>query len=99
MTLPYKEYIKVQNKYCIQYLGVEEEFVKQLIDLKQKLIQKYKDVEFTISCRHEFHLKYPKNTISEHATNKNDFGYLRNLTYDNINNPIKELEKECNLNF
>jgi len=101
MTLPYKDYIKIQNKYCIQYLGIEEKFLIQLIELKKLLEIKYPEIMFTISCREEFYQKYKNETISENNTNNNDFAYIRKILYNNIDNPIIQFADESmvKLNF
>ena len=98
-TIPYKNYIKLKNKYCVQYYGVEESFLIELIELKSKIKSKYPEIDFYISCKDELHLKYNKNTIPKSKTFNNEYAYIRKITYDNVNNPIKLFAKESNIDF
>lgn len=99
MSIPYNIYVKVKNKYCIQYYGVEELFLQQLIKLKSLIKTKYPDVDVYISCKDEFYEKYKNDTISKSQTNTNEYAYIRNLTYNNVDNPVVALAIESNIDF
>lgn len=98
-AIPYKNYIKLKNKYCVQYYGVEQSFLIQLIELKNKIKLKYPEIDFYISCKDEFHQKHSKDTIPKSKTFNDEYAYIRKITYDNINNPIELFAKESDLDF
>lgn len=96
-TIPYNDYIKLKNKYCVQYYGVEECFLIQLIQLKKVVKTKYPEIEFYISCKDEFHQIYKEDTIPKSKTVNNEYAYVRKITYDNVNNPIHLFAKESEI--
>lgn len=98
-TIPYNDYVKLKNKYCVQYYGVEEHFLIQLIKLKSKIKLKYPEIDLYISCKDEFHQKYINDTIPKSKTFNNQYAYVRKITYNNVSNPIELFAKESNIDF
>lgn len=99
MKIPYNLYIKIKNKYCIQYYGIEELFLQQLIELKKTILSQYPEVDVYISCKDELHVKYKDNTIPKSTTNNNEYAYIRKLTFNNVDNPVLKLAIESDIDF
>jgi hypothetical protein len=98
-TIPYNDYVKIKNKYCIQYYGVTEFLLIQLIKLKKIALQKYPEIDLYISCNDKFHEIYKKDTIPKSKTINNQYAYIKKITYDNVNNPVQLLAKESEIDF
>jgi len=81
MTLPLSQYVKVKDRYCIHYVGPNDEYIDQLIHIRPAIEEDLPGIKIYICCR--VGLEYLKEKyerlIVESEFDKNEVAYVRYL--------------------
>jgi len=101
MAVPFPQYSKIKNRYCIAYYGPCAEYIVQLLYLRPAIEKEFPGIEIYISCRDDcIRFIDKKERIifgSELNTRKKEVAYIRELRCDLKNHPVLQLIQESNL--
>jgi hypothetical protein len=91
--IPFAQYAKVKDKYCVCYLGPFRQHLIRLVAIRPHIQAELPGIEIFIGCRDElFYLVKNEERIikeSEIPKLKNQFGCFRDLRYDANSDPIE----------
>jgi hypothetical protein len=99
MAIRFSNYAKIKDKYCICYFGPNQSFIDQLLYLRPILEKQFKGTSVFL-CFLDKHVKEGNGKdaqvlkYSDLKTIKNDFAYIRELTFNMKDNPVLEFIKE-----
>ena len=99
--IPLSQYVKVKNKYCICYFGPSRECLERLVAIRPSIEKELSGIEIYIACRDHF-LYLAKNEPriveqSKLVEMKRQFGYIRELKSNFVQDPIEALLIESEL--
>lgn len=94
MSFTYPDYLKLKNRYCLGYFGVFDEFILQLLYIQPIVEQSFPGLKLYIACRDGLDLP---GTTPISNLNKYNYGYFRELSFDNINHPVLSIIKETKI--
>ena len=102
MAFPYPEYVKIKDKYCISYLGHNDEYIIQLINIRDAIQKELPGIQLYICCNDrlsDLKTSYSNILLSDELRkNKKNFAYIRSIRYeDNGLHPILNLLHESNI--
>ena len=100
MALPFTEYCKIKDKYCLIYLGSAKDYLVQLRLLKPSIEEQLKGIELNICCRDEYLYIFNDNKTfpySQINSYKNYFAHTKEIKCDMNKHPILELMQESSL--
>jgi len=99
--IPLFRYAKIKDHYCIYYSGPSPDYLSQLIAVKSQIESELTGIYIHIVCRDDLlylgeneERIYPQSKLEEL---KLKFGYIRELKYDLVNNPVEALLMESEL--
>lgn len=100
--IPFSDYVKIKNNYCIRYVGECDEYLVQLRLLIPKIKQVYPELEFYVVCRDDKrHFLEGVNVcpISRFKLEKHKFPHVYELFHDvsEKKHPIEKLLEECEI--
>lgn len=89
------EYAKIKDNYCISYFGYNKEYLTQLRLLRPQMEQYFPGIKVYLCCRDELHYLFhgePRTLVkSKLFTEKNQFAYVRELSYTEGEHPVEQL--------
>jgi len=98
MVASYTEYLKIKDKYCIRYFGLFDEFIVQLLYLREAIEQELPGLELYIACRDIFYSQIAApRLIAASDYNKNNYAYNRETLFNNVTHPILDIIEESDL--
>ena len=98
MTLPLNQYVKVKDRYCIQYIGPTKEYLLLLSYLIPAIEAELPGLQIYLCGRDEFMPFGEKSFgLSQFEQKKNEMAYCRELPCDLIHHPVEQLLIESNL--
>ena len=100
--IPLSQYAKVKNRYCICYFGPSREYFEHLISIRPIIEKELPGIEIYLVCRDSF-LYLAENQArimnqSKLVEMKWQFGYIRELKSNFVNDPVKAILTESQLN-
>lgn len=83
--LPFPQYAKVKDRYCIHYVGTNDEYVNQLLSVRPAIEQDLPGIQIYICCRVGLsHLKEQyEHVFLESEDYKSEVAYVRHLDGQN----------------
>ncbi len=101
MPFQFSKYVLIKKKYCILYVGVEFQFIEQLLACRSYIEQMFPEIEIHICCKDSFfHLIENERNTTSHSIwmkNKRNYGYTRELVYNRKTNPVNDLLEESKI--
>lgn len=103
MTVPFPEYAKIKNKYCLCYFGPNRDYVKQLKYVRPLMEKELPGTLIYLCCRDDFFNIFEGEDytlpMSEIQKRKKEFAYIRELTYNMEDHPILAFLEESKINL
>lgn len=103
MAFPLSIYSQVKDKFCLAYLGSEKEFVLQLAAARILLENEFKPLIIYLCCADKLMplIKDEKRVVTaeEVKNNPKAFGYIRELKWNTVSNPVEDLLNESGVNW
>lgn len=96
MSVSYKRYLEIKNRYCIAYFGVFNEFIFQLIHLIPILEEQFPELELYIACKDEL-ISNSNKLIRLSKLNKKEYSVYHELKFNNIDHPVENFINESNI--
>lgn len=96
MSVSYKRYLEIKNKYCIAYFGVFNEFIFQLIHLIPILEEQFPELDLYIACKNEL-ISNSDKLIPLSKLKKHEYAVYHELKFNNIDHPIENWINESNI--
>ena len=98
MTLPFHQYVKVKDRYCIYYVGPCSEYLLLLSYIRPAIEAELPGIQIYL-CGADHQLPEGNRIfgISELDAKRNEMAYVRELTCDLVSHPIENLLKESSL--
>jgi hypothetical protein len=102
MTIPLTSYVKIKDNYCLGYLGLVEDYLKELLLMRPMIENEYPGLKLYIAYNdklshivraHDLAIPY-----SMLASRLEEFAYYREIKHDlldPITTPAKLILKEC----
>lgn len=101
MTIPFPQYAKIKDRYCIAYFGNCNEYLIQLRLLRPIMEHNFPGLQIYIACKEEakYLLQDEPRVVSrdELKSNPHEFAYIRELTCNMQDHPVEEFMKESGL--
>lgn len=97
--MSFEQYAKVKDKYCICYFGYNDEYLRQLRLVKPLLEGALPGVEIHLGCKDDkTHLLAGCDPlkISEIKVRRKEYAYIRELKFNGVSHPVRDLLEECN---
>lgn len=95
------DYAKIKDNYCISYFGYNKEYLTQLRLLRPQMEQAFPGIKVYLCCRDDlFYLFHgePRTLVkSKLFAEKNQFAYVREISYTEGEHPIEQLFIESDL--
>ena len=97
--IPLSQYLKVNEKYCVAYRGHSQQYVDQLIWARPYIEKELPRIQIYIACKDHLMPINEKRMVPESKLKimRNKFGYIRELKYDLVTNPIEAFLMESDL--
>ena len=81
--MPFPQYVKVKDRYCIHYVGPKDEYIDQLLQIRQAIEEDLPGIQVYLCCRAELsHLKERGHLFLESENYKDEVAYVRYLDGD-----------------
>jgi hypothetical protein len=101
MPLPFTQYAKIKDRYCICYFGPADEYILQLLYLRPIIEAKFPGLEIHIGCRDSLSYLADQNermdTKSVIKENKRNYAHLKELRCNMEKHPVYELLESSNI--
>jgi regulator of extracellular matrix RemA (YlzA/DUF370 family) len=97
--LPFEQYSKIINNYCILYSGYSDEYLVLLKFLTSAIEKQYFPIKLTIACKDDKVHLAGKNAVGLSQLNKRLYSYVYTLSYDGIRHPIEHLIEDSKIRF
>ena len=94
----FEQYAKVKDKYCICYFGYQDEFLVQLRRIKPLIESALPGIQIHLGCKDDkIHLIADCNPLklSESKLRRKDYAHIREMSYNGVSHPVKDLLREC----
>ena len=99
--IPLPEYAKIKDNFCIAYYGYNKEYLVQLRLLRSTIEEAFPGIKIYLCSRDEltYLFKQEPRTLSKSElwTNKNQFAYVREISYKNAGHPVENLLAESDV--
>lgn len=101
--IPFSSYRLIKDTYCVAYFGGCDEYIAQLVYLRNMIIQQLPELQLYIGCRDSvLHLfndpeqLIPLSTIDQW---KNKLAHIRELRCDMLSHPVEDFFEESGFNY
>lgn len=99
--IPLTNYALVKDRYCLCYYGPHEAIIKQLIEIRPEIETKLPGLQLYFSFREDlmYVVENEDRIVVQRKMRevKRDFGYIRQLTHNMVDDPIQTILQEVGL--
>jgi hypothetical protein len=101
MGIPFTEYVKIKDKFCLRYVGGNTEYIAQLQALRPQIEQEMPGLKLFIACADSEYPRFQNDPqiicVTQLNQQRNKFGYIREFANNLQQHPVLKLLEESKI--